>query len=1183
MLNIENKDRPSFVLFPFNSNRTAWRPIGFPVVLVVPFGLYPDGTFNNDSQVFFSDNNAIKISIEGAPERAKVAGHTNVGKYVPSNNIYETYITYEQLYDNRIIPSLYPLYDSMGEITTDFSQAKYFEYTTGSGSTEKIEYLANTTYYDLSEYSIPTEDLPNGDYYFNYESNYYIRQIQNNELICIDTNSIGLALQRIPISHPGDVMQEFYNLTPEPYLTTTSKAQDSTISVYRPFTDILQDIFDEQSQLENINWVYECHPQIIPYLSTMLGWEIPYFPSSLDNLRKALLRRTVEFQNLKGSSLVISELFRLFGYKIYLDNLWYSEDGKILIAPNEKLPNPYKSQQITSTEEYYTDVAFSNYNATGFISVQVPLLYKPEVLRDLPILYINTPAPITLYAIITNDATTITNLTNLLSNPISEYNEYQAGVILPAQLASIDPIAVSSSILVIDENDVITEASQYGTRPPLNPDTIKIDRNSNNITYSINTSLYGEEKLFVFAVYNRIILNIPENITNLRSNRFTIKIFNEYNESVDQTTLDFLLEFLYRIKAFHSLLYSVKNLVNLSESYLVTDMCVGGDFSQRYGTDLGVQQVPPAILPNIDEQCKTPAQYGFKESDLRYRKEVFDDVLNEFEIAKSYDNRIYEPFDTLIPPPIPANLVTCLYTPYNQDRILVDSKLDEYTLKFDPNSFYNQLAGGINKYQWSPIKATGEGSESKNNNGKIYQLGELLTTTNGQTFCQTDGFTDHCYKGRVSDEIFNQQTLSFSETYVSKPCIISLGTGCYYLFPNPTRINKAGTKNPIRSLTTKLSFTGNGPDGGLQYYKSTIDNTSAGSFLGRLTHNYTANGQTLHYTDRAKIYADQYQMLALQRPEIHIDKPVLHLPGCRLPTIANLADDYEVSFYDARPWDDAWSTYCGPISVCNRGPSFLNAQLLLAEDGNEYLIYDYRDYISYANGALADIGDLGSNTSYIDDNSIIHRIYSDGIDTNPAVTFESLDPITGAILEENGGYLLQEDGSKLLLEGSEATIITDLPRFSSARLCSDGFYHDDSDGYPSLYGQFSYINQDITRSGLYEDVLTGLGWSTAGQIPINLRYYLSSGVFVEDGLRLDCGCSIYSCDITFTGLTGSTSMTDLTSYTAEDQGQSLCALATPNQMDEYQLDSFVTLEESINGEEIRLDGTIPSLFELLPS
>ncbi len=1181
MLNIENKDRPSFVLFPFNYNRTAWRPIGFPTILVVPYGLFPDGTFNGDSQVFFSENNALKISIEGAPERARVAGHTNVGKYVPTKNLYDLYVTYEQLYNNRIIPSLYPLFDASGNPTDDFSQAKYFEYTTGSGSIEKLEYLTNATYYDLSEYTIPTEELPNGDYFLSYEANYYIRLMQDGELVCIDSNSIGLAIQRIPISHPGDVIEEFYNLTPEPYLTSSSKSEDTTVAVYRPFADILQDVYDEQTQLENINWVYECHPQIIPYLSTMLGWEIPYFPSSLDNLRKALLRRTVEFQNLKGSSLVITELFRLFGYKIYLDNLWYSLDGKRFIAPNERLPEPYKDQEITTTEEYYTDAAFVDYHTSGFISSEVPLLYKPEVLRDLPILYINTPAPITLYATITNDASTIESLNDLLTSPITEYNEYQGGVVLPAQMASLSLNPVSYSILVLDDKDQIQYESQFGTRPPLNPDTIKVDRNKNTITYAINTSLYDDEKLFVFAVYNRIILNVPEAIANLRSNRFTIKIFNEFNEAVDQTTLDFLLEFLYRIKAFHSLLYSVQNVANLSESYLVTDLCVGGDFSQRYGTDLGAQQVPPAILPRIDSGCQTPTQYGFKESDLRYRKEVYSDIQHEFDIAKSYDNRPYEPFDTLITPPIPLNTGSCLYTPYNQDRILVDSKNDVYSIKFDPDSFYNQLVGGLNQYQWSPFKPLTAGSESSNNNSSLYQIGELLTTSNGTTFCNTDGSTDHCYKGRVTDELIHQSTISFTETYVPKPCVISLGTGCYYLFPNPTQINTPGTSKPdARSLTNRLSYTGDSPAGGIEYYRSTIENTPQPSFLGRLTHNYIANGQTLHYTDRGEIFPSQFQLLALQRPDINIDKPTLHLPGCRLPTIANLEYDYETTLYDARPWDDAWSTYCGPKSVCNRGPFFLNAQLVLAEDDNQFLIYDYRDYVAYGNGSLSDIGDLNNNLSYIDSNAIIHRIYSDGIDSNPAVTFESCDPINGVILQENGGYLLQEDGSKLLLEGSLTTIVTDNPRFPSARLCSDGFYHDDSDGYPSLSSDFSYINPDITRDGLYADVLTGLGWTTVGQIPLLLRYFLSSGIYVEDGMRLDCGCSVYTCDITFTQGTG---VTGQTSFTYNEPGLSLCSLGAPSQMDEYQLDNFMILEERLNGEEIRLDGTIPSLFELLPS
>lgn len=1177
MIDISTFDRPSFILFPFNNNRTAWRPIGFPVILIVPYGLNPDGSVRNEGSVFFSDLNAIQISIEGAPERARVAGHNNIGKYVPATSLYTEHLSYQQLFDRRIIPSLYPIYDKNGLPTDDFSLAEYFEYTTASGVTEKLQIVAETSYYDLSDIYLPTQDLPVGDYFITYDTNFYLRQIVNNQLACIDTNSIGYAVERLLISHPGDVMQEFYNLTPEPYLTTSEKSQDTTIGIYRPFTDILQDVFDEQQYLESISWVYECPPQIIPYLSTMLGWDIPYFPASLDNLRKALLRRTVELQNLKGSSKALTELFKLFGFNIFIDNLWYSSDGLRFIAPNEKLPAPYTNEQIVAKEEYYTDIAYYDYYKSGFITNKVPLLYKPQIIRDLPIISATLPASITLYGLITEDEQSIASIKSLLSQNITEYQEYPGGYVLPSQIQNLDLIYSGLSIIAFDEKDQISYQIQSGLRPPLSAEAVKLNRSDNAIEYQINTSLYSNEKLFIFAIYNRIIYDIPQSISNLQSNRFNIKIFNELDESVDQTTLDFLLEFLYRIKAFHSLLYSIQNVVNLSESYLVTDMCVGGDFAQRLDTDLGMQQVPPAIIPVATETCQTPTQYGFKESDLIYRKELYESILNEFNIAKSYDNRQYLPFDTLIPPPLPVNFATCLYTPNNQDRIIPGSKTDEYSINFDPNAFYNQLIGGINAYQWSPNK-DGSTDESTNNNSELYKLGELLSTSNGQTLCNLDGTTDHCYKGRVTDEIFHSASLTFNEVYVPRPCVINLGTGCYYAFPTPSKINRAGTSKPTStSKTSRVSYTGNAPTGGIDYYSSTINDTDIESFLGRLTHNYSADTKTLHYTDRSKIFPNQYDLLALQRPSLNIDKPILHLPGCRFPTLANLEQDYENTSYDARPWDDPWSTNCGPINVCNRGPSYLNARILVAEDGNEYLVFDSRNYIAFGNGRPSDIGDLSSNVSDIASEAIIHRVYIVNINSNPAITFEQCDDITGALLVEDGGYLLQEDGSKITLETTDASIITDTPRFRSAVLCEDGMYHDDVDGYPSLWGDFTFVNEDITRGGLYLDVLEGLGWSTEGEITKSGRYYLGSGIFVEDGLRLDCGCSIYSCEIT---LTGQTAGTDLTSYTSSDAGFTLCSPTKPSDMDDYEIDSFLIIDDKLGVSDIRLDGTIPSLFEL---
>ena len=127
---------------------------------------------------------------------------------------------------------------------------------------------------------------------------------------------------------------------------------------------------------------------------------------------------------------------------------------------------------------------------------------------------------------------------------------------------------------------------------------------------------------------SRVEFIVPDVLTNLRSNRFGIQVLTpDLKEYADPVTLDFAIEFVYKLKAFHSLLYVVRTKLESTENYEVTDISIGGDYDQRYDTDMGRLQVPSAIIPNVPTSITDCALLDFKslgykdeDADLRLKK-----------------------------------------------------------------------------------------------------------------------------------------------------------------------------------------------------------------------------------------------------------------------------------------------------------------------------------------------------------------------------------------------------------------------------------------------------------------------------------------------------------------------------------------------------------------------------------
>ncbi len=164
-----DKNIPGFYPFPVNNDRTAWRPFGLPVILVVPHRRAPDGLARPNSGVF-----NVRIFIEDVPQKVRVAGHQNIGLLFPDREIYAETVDSLELADRKIdlldlefTRAGVPI--TAGEVT----DGDIFTYTTASGVTDTLELVTSADYYDLSDFQLETELLPSDIYNLVYEAKYF--------------------------------------------------------------------------------------------------------------------------------------------------------------------------------------------------------------------------------------------------------------------------------------------------------------------------------------------------------------------------------------------------------------------------------------------------------------------------------------------------------------------------------------------------------------------------------------------------------------------------------------------------------------------------------------------------------------------------------------------------------------------------------------------------------------------------------------------------------------------------------------------------------------------------------------------------------------------------------------------------------------------------------------------------
>jgi hypothetical protein len=470
----------------------------------------------------------------------------------------------------------------------------------------------------------------------------------------------------------------------------------------------------------------------------------------------------------------------------------------------------------------------------------------------------------------------------------------------------------------------------------------------------------------------------------------------------------------------------------------------------------------------------------------------------------------------------------------------------------------------VDHVQAGEFDRTGPQSSS-NSDSSIYGSFTREYAQLRQAWSDLDESTDYCYKGRVDDEILYRPTLLPDERVILKPCSISLGTGVYYVFPSYSVTVINGVLKPAKnSRSPRTIFSGGATKGNQQIHLETIQrsyleasyDTPLGrdSMLSRLYRDYgNPQDYTIHYMDRFNSETDQRHNLALIRPNINIHKPTLHLPGCRFPVLNALLNDFYHPEWNAKPWDDDFSKYCGAKNICNNDePDFLNSRLVVGTDGNEYLEYDMLPFQALGNNLVPDISSLGDHQigTKFDEHDVIHKVYMQSADQG----HECLQ------LESVCGYDTSTENGAMT---------TDRPLFGSHANCGTQF-KDFADGYACLSGMVDHQGEDIGRDGLFDEIFDSIGVprrdSTAST---NVLILLSSGIRSEKGIRLDCGCLLFDCD-----------------QTEESDMTAICSVGLFLNNGEYewegdhiQMESTMKLDQNLEIGSMLLDGSIGSLLE----
>ncbi|MEM3097495.1 MAG: phage tail protein [Nitrososphaerales archaeon] len=1127
MAKIVDRFDPSFARWPLQNNRTGLQRVNIPLVLVVPFSRDPV------TRMAIADSSVsnLKFFIEDAPGLVPVAGFQNAGIFVPDFERFTRHITAQELASVKIELSGLPFYDkSTGELK-DFRDAvdgDLFEYTLIRGITDttgprdRIVYHPDADYYDLSPFTIDTAELkPYGIYKFSWQCNYFHRvTTPDGELFCIDKNDLRLARFSLPMSHPGEIHQMMIDNTPAVYFDGTPLENDNLVKFYRPFADALQDIFDEQSLLRGINFIEKIPAQFIPYLAYLIGWDLPFFPGSTDKIRRAVLRNARRLQQLKGSKRVIRELFELFGYTIDIVNLWYSRNGTKFIGPNE--PQQDKDEEITIHNVCQTEVLIAGYDKDGFGRLEIPMLFKPD-------------GDITIDAwLVENGSEAAAQMDDLLriididpEGLMSTVCPVGFGFIISQPLNDkITAPTVGHSRILVTQKFGAVDGIQIGDAP-LSIYGVKYDHDRNilSITFDHYIKFDGRMRLYAFASYRRNKIVVPPKLSDLRSNRFDIQLF--YNRFTGETPstqlLEFLLDFIFKLKAFHSILRKIVFNVNIVDVYNVIDFCLSGDIVQAPSTDLGELQTLPPVIPSEPSCSGGTFKRGFKDADLLLRSEILNGLKAEHAAWKSLDGTrdippdiapILQSLSRIVPNAsteaiygndginygvsIYGEQQHCEYTHHGQDRVIVD----------DSKSLIKDFDHTVDDRT------------------------KLCEDTIGNKL-------DNCFKGRVKQDVNATRYLSASEIISCNPCTLMGGNGFYYY-------------NQIRGKTLGSVKYGNGYAFGRAEFGGGEIDTGDIRNLGRsrltdMIIRTTANTEYVHFTANHALTQDDIftnDNAAIQRPSLQIIKDNMFIPGHRFVTMGAMKDDFTHETYGFRPWDDQFNANNCTIAVdyvvynsaeygiFTYGDNAvhiddLNPRIEIGTDGEERLIFNHIPYKVYGNGLEPDISSMSEH----EDRGFLvtHTIFS-----------SAPQQITGTdtIIDHSDGGISFTDFKSICFGNDYGPIFKSANKDCECDVTSsyvagvtDVAGMDYIDGYPAEYGRYHIGSTVITWPfiGTDDELINALGLPVTNdsERPDTLLFKMGSGIRIDPPTpgfqfwmpyRLDCGCAFFECGDASSGM-----------------------------------------------------------------
>jgi len=1065
MAKIVNRFQPTLFEFPIQNNRTGWHPVWTPTLLVVPWSFDTDGRRIEGSKVNnvrFAIENPIQIDVAGHPQDYSPLGLKPEAS--PDLIIFEVNLTHDDLIQYRIDTSDGTFVNADGNVVEDPEEGDYLQLTNDRGIVGEVEYLPDAEYFDLSSVEINVDNLPSDRYIASWTVNYHNRIDANGVLFCIENVEKTNKLNYL-VNHPGEIHEEMVRRTPSVYFEDVDKKQDSTVNLYRPFADILQDHFDESELFYGINWLDKIPPQLFPYLAYLIGLELPTQSTNknIDKIRKTMLERGTDLQKLKGSELAIKELFSILGFVVEIIDLWVSSDGNRFIAPNDTDPNPIinKKDEIELTTVSQTDPMIANYSESGFGNFEVPLLYH------------NKSDEIVINAYIVKSGSDAHNdlklsINNLISD--SDYftqdtiiNEQDGYLMLPSDI-KIDSDGVEAfSRVVVSDIEVLSQ--NHSGLPVIRFDGIKYNRLKDRV--SINFADYKDlsnSVAYIFVTYKRDKIEVPEHLRNNQSNRFDVNIVSKSGD-IEPSLYDYLIDSLLKFKAFHSLLRKISYDAELRDFYNVTDFCTNSFLSRQNTFD---QLMAPPACPEdecfVTDECNEQnARGGFRQSDLETRNIILEGLKEEYDRwhdvtkqwlkisdqngdyikwAKSVSN-----VDIQIPDSDGDN--------YGQDRVSFDfvvrSDIDvEVGDKFNMVYMGSYLQNiGSDDFIFNIIPTQYQILSSLSGIGVSIEIVRIISKTDFYVNMSIDidhqsdvrskitqlnrtSTPDYCYKGRVRDFIKLDNVINLKTIIRNKPCKLMMGLGLYY----------------------------------------DLDHGGVDAFGGWYGNLLNKSDRSLHYTNDL-FFEDTYKGSHL-RPSIEIEKTNWGLPGHR-QIRSGLSNDFTHPEHGARPWDE--------LDVCFGLRYPLNARIEISGE-NEELVFDDEPLVYESDDTIPDIIDYSGLSSKI----FTHSIYT----TTSNNIYVSLDSTSHTTME---------------------SVDTEVDIFNTAKQCGTSTYSDYVDGYPANTGDinFDYNNVLEDRETLEFD-------EESTDIVVSATYdselLMENGTEQENpiqGYRYDCECLEYLC------------------------------------------------------------------------